>query len=329
MLGHWLKLGAKADPSNLFVKIAEIKAQYELATYTIDHHLIVSIVLRASLMHYKLVITAVQVAQGNAMTIDNLEDAMDLYHCNVMNEGQGTSHNKLSYQDSLGLALNVARWDTPRLTTPRKQSGKSPRSNKSKTPRRKCEVCGKEYAGPCWEDEFKAHLRPVNWKPAKAGTNIAVAAVAVSTDKGELLLTGLANVNWDNTLMPKRMSQHKETIKDSVEEVITDNVKYVVTDDKDTHWFTFKYFLDAEDGQAGSEPVMIVPSVTRINNNSQNSNLVKRIANRYSLEIELGLKVEDVSKKMTFPSVGALLSDPDVFITDSGATTHAMASSRA
>jgi hypothetical protein len=36
--------------------------------------------------------------------------------------------------------------------------------------------------------------------------------------------------------------------------------------------------------------------------------------------------VEDVSKKMTFPSVQALLSDPDVFIADSGATTHAMAS---
>jgi hypothetical protein len=232
-----LKLGAKEDPSDLFVNIAEIKAQYESATYTIDHHLIVSTMLCA-----KSVITAVQVVQGNAMTIDDLEDAMDLYHCNVINEGKGTSHNKEGKVVLSGFTracYKCGKAGHTKANCPKKQSGKSPSSNKSKTPWCKCDVCGKEHAGPCWEDESKAHLRPVNWKSAKAGTNIAVAAVAASTDKGELLLTGLANVNWDHTLMPKKMSQQEDMIKDSVEEVITDDVKDVVTDNVDTHWFPF------------------------------------------------------------------------------------------
>jgi hypothetical protein len=278
-----------------------------------------------------LVITALQVAQGNAITIDNLEDAMDLYHCNVINEGKGTNHDeegKVVLSGFTGACYKCGEVGHTKANCPKKQSGKSPRSNKSKTPRRKCEVCGKEHAGPCWEDESNAHLRPANWKLAKAGTNIAAAAVAASTDKGELLLTRLANVRWDNTLMPKGMSQDKDMNKDSVERVITDDVKDVVTDNNNPHWFPFQWFLDAEDGQVGREPVVIVLSVTRTNNKSRNSNLVERFANRYALEVELGLKVEGVSKKMTFPSVRALLSDPDVFIADSGATTHATVSIR-
>jgi hypothetical protein len=58
-----LKLGAKADSSDLFVKIAEIKAQYKSATYTIDHHLIVST------DRVTCIAVAPQVGQGSAMTM--------------------------------------------------------------------------------------------------------------------------------------------------------------------------------------------------------------------------------------------------------------------
>jgi hypothetical protein len=55
---------SKGSPLDLFVKIVEIKAQYKLATYTIDHHLIVSTVLRASPLHYKLQVGHYCVAGG-------------------------------------------------------------------------------------------------------------------------------------------------------------------------------------------------------------------------------------------------------------------------
>jgi hypothetical protein len=241
-----LKIGAKANPLDLFVKIAEIKAQYKSATYTIDHHLIVSTMLHAAPLHYKLVISAVQVAQGNAMTIDNLEDAMDLYHCILNNKGKGANHNEEGKAVLSGFTRachTCGEVGHTKANCPKKQAGKSPRNNRNKTPWRKCKVCSKKHAGPCWEDKANAHLCLANWKFAKAGNNIAAAVVATSADKGELLLSGMANMNWSKALMPKGMMQDMDTVKDSVEKVITDDVKNVITDDNDMHWFLFEWFL--------------------------------------------------------------------------------------
>jgi hypothetical protein len=53
-----------------------------------------STVLCALPQQYKSVIMAVRVAQGSLMTVDDLEDAMDLYHQNVINVAKPKSCNK-------------------------------------------------------------------------------------------------------------------------------------------------------------------------------------------------------------------------------------------
>jgi hypothetical protein len=92
-----LRLGPIANPADLFTKIADIQAQYKLANYTIDQPMIVSMVLCAALVQYKSVITALQVSRGNAMTVLDLEDAMDLYHHNVINIGKPTHQRWQTY----------------------------------------------------------------------------------------------------------------------------------------------------------------------------------------------------------------------------------------
>jgi hypothetical protein len=68
--------------------------------------MIVSMVLCAAPVQYKSMITALQVPKGNArMTVSDLEDAMDLYHCNVINVTKPTGRNKTVGEDEGEVAL--------------------------------------------------------------------------------------------------------------------------------------------------------------------------------------------------------------------------------
>jgi hypothetical protein len=134
--------------------------------------MIVSMVLRAAPVQYKSVISALQVSKGNAMTVSDLEDVMDLYHCNVINVAKPTETRrqlemmkKWPCRDS-PVCYKCGEMGHTKANCPKKVASK--KASKNKIPRRKCETRGKEHAGPCWEDEANVHLRPTNWKSAKA-----------------------------------------------------------------------------------------------------------------------------------------------------------------
>jgi hypothetical protein len=331
-----LRLGPSANPADLFTKIADIQAQYESANYTIDQPMIVSTVLRAAPIQYKSVITALQVARGNAMTVSDLEDAMDLYHRNVINVAKPTGRNETTVGDDGEVALSgfsgacykCGEMGHAKANCPKKVVSK--KASKNKIPRRKCETCGKEHAGPCWEDDANAHLRPANWKSAKAtGGNIAATAVEQAGTEGEYVLSGIAGMDWKKTIMPSVVLKTEDIEENSVQKVIVDDViEGIIHYDK--HWFPYEWFLDSDSTPAVADvSVPTAEPVMKDHNKNRKSQfqLVDQIANGYLLEHELGLKItEKVGKEITFPNVRAMLSDPDFFIADSGATTHATAS---
>jgi hypothetical protein len=87
-----LPLGLNDNLSDLFSDIADIKAQYNWLIAQLTSQQLCQ--QYCVLQQYKSVITAVQVAQGNLMTADDLEDAMDLYHRKIINVAKPTSHNE-------------------------------------------------------------------------------------------------------------------------------------------------------------------------------------------------------------------------------------------
>jgi hypothetical protein len=121
---------------------------------------------------------------------------------------------------------------------------KGARTSKHKIPRRKCDVCGKEHAGPCWEDKANAHLRPANWKSTKTTGNIAAAAVATTENNGKFILSGIAIKNWNKLLMPEGLKEHDEVEEEYEEEVIMpEDVEETSEDDSNAHWFPFEWLL--------------------------------------------------------------------------------------
>jgi hypothetical protein len=166
-----------------------------------------------------------------------------------------------------------------------------------------------------------------NWKSAKtAGSNLAAAAVATSNEEGEFILSGIAINNWSKLLMPEGLEEHDEVEEESVREVtMPEDIDETNEDDYNAHWFPFEWFLDTNVGLENGPYVTSDLTVMSTNKNHKSS-VVDQIANGYLLECELGLKAMDNGAKITFPNVRALLTDPNVFIADSGATTHASAS---
>jgi Zinc knuckle len=329
-----LRLGPTANPADLFTKIADIQAQYESANYTIDQRMIVSTVLRAAPVQYKSVIPALQVSKGNSMTVSDLEDAMDLYHRNVINVAKPTGRNKAVGGDEgkvtlsgfTGACYKCGEMGHTKANCPKKVVSK--KTNKNKIPRRKCETCGKEHAGPCWEDKANAHLRPANWKSAKTtGGNIVATAVEQANTEGEYVLSGIAGMDWKKLLMPEGVSETEDLEVNSAQRVIMDDVAEGIIH-YDQHWFPYEWFLDSDSVPTVADVLVTAAKpVMKDHNKNRKSQLVDQIANGYLLEHELGLKtMEKVGKEITFPNVRAMLSDPDFFIADSGATTHATAS---
>jgi hypothetical protein len=99
----------------------------------------VSTVLRALPQQYKSEITAVQVAQENLMTVDDLEDAMDLYHRNVINVAKPTSRNddgEVALAVVNGACYKCAEVGHTKANCPNKKAvAKGARMSKHKIPR--------------------------------------------------------------------------------------------------------------------------------------------------------------------------------------------------
>jgi hypothetical protein len=179
---------------------------------------------------------------------------------------------------------------------------KGARTSKHKVPRHKCNVCGKEHAGPCWEDKANAHLCLANWKSARTTGNIAV-AVATTEEDGKFILSGIALKNLNKPLMPEGLKKHGKVEEEYKEEAIMpEDVEETSEDDSNAHWFLFEWVLDTYVGVENKPHVTSDLSVMSTNKNHKLS-VVKQIANRYLLECKLGLKAMDYMSKITFPNV--------------------------
>jgi Zinc knuckle len=307
-----LRLGPTANPGDLFTQIADIQAQYESVNYTIDRPTIVSTVLRAAPQPYKSTITAVQVMRGNQMTMTDLEDAMDLYYRNSINNGKVTSRaeeGEVVLSGFTGNCYKCGEAGHTKANCPKNANQVTKaKTSKHKIPRRKCETCGKEHAGPCWEDEANAKHRPPNWKSSKAGANIAAVVVDANED-GEYVLSGISDMDWSKVLTPEGKGHQEDIEADSARGSVVDDVaEGVITYHR--YWFPYEWFLDslAYTEQTDDQSVMSDSSVMRIDNKNRKFELVDQIANGYSLENELGLKAaEKAIKQLTFPNVRALL----------------------
>jgi hypothetical protein len=158
------------------------------------------------------------------------------------------------------------------------------------------------------------------------GATLQAAAVTTTEGDGKFILSGIAIKNLSKLLMPEGLEEQDEVEEEFVEEVtMPEDVEETNKDDYDAHWFPFEWFLDTNVGLENGPYVTSDLTVMSTNKNHKSS-VVEQIANGYSLECELGLKAMDHWSKITFPNVRALLTDPNIFIADSGAPTHASAS---
>jgi hypothetical protein len=138
-------------------------------------------------------------------------------------------------------------------------------------------------------------------------------------DHGEFLLSGFSVKDWSTLIMP---ANGHTTIKVEPEDV--------KNDDDEPNWFPFEWFLDHEDESTDGLQVLDTNSVMRNHNKNPklqlDKSVVEQIANpEETLDHKLGLKATDRVAMISFPNIQALLTDPNVFIADSGATTHATA----
>ena len=300
-----LKLNPKANPAELFTAIANIQDQYESPTNAISESTLTSTVLRAVPDKYKPVITSLQLVKGNNLSIDDIEEAMELFYRNELNSalqasGKNAEGEVVLSSFSGGKCFKCGQAGHVKAECPNKKAGGNKNSKGGgKTTKRKCSTCGKTHAGPCWEDEANASKRPENWKSSKkTGTGTNIAAVAVDSGSVEYLLRGLHDTDLDNLKVPPQLQDMTELSEE--------------TDADKPNWFPFSF--DSEDHSANEKPV--VDHILEAKSESGIFDLF--------LEHELVLKSGSCpNNKISFPNIRALLTDPNVFIADSGATTHA------
>jgi Zinc knuckle len=314
-----LKMGPATSPADLFSSLVDIQNKHKSATNQIDQSTIISSVLRAVPDSYKGVITTLQLQMGSALTVDDVEKAMMLMYRNKQNTNKPKPNEGevvlLSFTGACYKCRKVGhvKADCPMNKVAATRGG---RTNKHKEPWHKCTTCGKEHAGPCWEDEKNAHLPPTSWTSSKQFDGHISAVAMNGADQGELLLSGISTMDWCSLDMPEGVSK-------DIEEEEMEN------DDDEPNWFPFKRFLNLDD-QPDTLPVLDAISVMKDHNKNREmqikESVIEKYANGFLLDQELGLKATDKPSKLSFPNVRAMLTDPCIFIADSGVTTHATAS---
>ena len=283
-----LKLSPKANPADLFTTLANLQDQYDTDVDKFSESTMIASVLRAIPDKYKVVVTSLQIAMGNNLSVESIEDAIILQYRNELNNSRSiagtTDDGEVTLSSIQGVCYKCGKPGHRKADCPNKAKPGGGTFNKNrpvgqqKSTRRLCKTCGKEHAGPCWEDEANASKRPANWRSSKREGNIGASAVQ-NTGDIEYLLCNITDAEMDSYQLPDNLQCY-------------DCASDVVRDDEVTPEWIQVFDAIRKGGQAVGH--------------------------------EFGLKNSNKEiPSVSFPNVRAMLSDPNIFIADSGSTTHA------
>lgn len=190
-----VSMKVNAKPSTLFEQISSIRNRFNKGTRKVDEEELIATVLEKAPKEYQAVLTCEQRVKGNAVKLEDLEDAMTEHYRVIEavedNEDEGddialSAFNGTCYKCGFkGHRAKDCRVDKSKWK-------KNSNSNKPRSSRMKCYQCGKpgHRQVDCWEREENKHKRPSNWKSKEHG---AAAIESKGEHQVEFLLCGVCN----------------------------------------------------------------------------------------------------------------------------------------
>lgn len=329
-----------SDPKDLFEKLASIRNRYVKPGKTIAESELIAVVMAAAPEKYKSLLISTQALKGTHVTIDDLEVAMTQHYRSSNHGKDGGDEIALISCFSCGEEGHKSHQCTKKKghkNTKGKSNGKSAGRFTGK-----CNECGTigHKAADCWEKSENASKRPSNWRSKKNGES-----ANVNVDSNELLLS---SIDLEDGTAPKKSyveallfgldssdanTGSSEVLIDCcVEDSIAIEEPVVV----DTMWTGrpnyYAVLCDNDDDEEGEELQDEVTGSFRMP--SQVARMKKRtpivddepreFLNQLEIDLEheqwheVGLSIRD----LTFPKSIDLLRDPNVWVGDTGATTH-------
>jgi hypothetical protein len=185
------------DPKVLFDQLASIENAYNTANRQIDQDDLIAVVLDKAPRDYKAVLTSEQRSKGIALTLADLESAMnDLYRTLHPQQASTKDNNEFSLAAFSGMCHYCKKKGHQAKDCRKKkadQKNKSENSGSNGEGRssnlRPCKHCGGKHMDyQCWELPQNANKRPEGWKSKKTETG---AVAQVQEPRVEFLLNGI------------------------------------------------------------------------------------------------------------------------------------------
>ena len=141
----------------MFKQISAIQNRFQDNAYNITDDELIASAMAAAPDQYHSIITSTQITKGNALTLQDVENAMTQYW--RVHVGVKETHNKNSSDKEVIIsAVNGGRGRGGRGN----YSGRGGRGGRGKGP---CWICkGPRMKRDCWELEANASKRPKNWQ---------------------------------------------------------------------------------------------------------------------------------------------------------------------
>ena len=158
------------DPAKLFEQISGIKNKYNTAMKRIDEGDLIAMVLDAAPAEYQAILTAEQRVKGDAVTLQDLENAMTQHWRQISG---GTNRNKDNDNEITLAAFNGFCYNCKKhghCASECKEHGRG--NNRKGKFSGKCNSCGKvgHRASDCWDNENNKDKRPAWYKPNRETT---------------------------------------------------------------------------------------------------------------------------------------------------------------
>ena len=295
----------KEDPTTLFSQIGQIENMFNV---TVDDEEKIAIAIEAAPREYQSIIVSEQRQQGATLTSDHIEDVMRLHWRALY--GQRTKNflqDDGDEDNEIGLAAGDKQGSTSGKSKSSKKSGKGD-GKKTYKFKGKCHHCGKvgHKAADCWIKPENKDKRPEWYKVEEHGK--------VAKDSGETDVEGSVeiitcavdlppqNMVWLDTDDEDEHNEYEE-LPDSVldHEIVSDtDDEETRGDDEDLDWISL---LGEEDDESVDDSLIVVSDDDED-------------------EVDREICCAGMAKEMEFPAIQSLLTDPNVWIADTGATTH-------
>ena len=182
------------DPATLFEQLSSIENQYTAPGKKIDEGDLIAVIFDAAPAEYHSVLTAEQRLKGDALTLSDLETAMNQHWRQVKspktNDGDGVEILLSAFGGVCYLCKQKGHKANkcPKRQSTKQEGGKGEGNGNGKFSG-KCRNCGKvgHQEANCWDKEENKDKRPSFWKPKSE----AAASAVEGGSKIEFMLCGM------------------------------------------------------------------------------------------------------------------------------------------